>query len=43
MSKEKNPGEGLSAAVLNYAALIPLSYKINLNGLNLYDKLDKLI
>jgi len=43
MSKEKNPGEGLSAAHLNYAALIPLSYKINLEGLDLYDKLDKLI
>jgi hypothetical protein len=43
MSKGENPGEGLNPAQLNYAALIPLSYKINLSGLNLYNKLDKMI
>lgn len=45
MSKEKNPGEQFlgSPAILNYAGLVPLSYKMNLKGLDLYDKLDKLI
>lgn len=43
MSKGENPGESFKPEDLNYAALIPLSYKINLSGLNLYNKLDKMI
>ena len=43
MSKGENPGEGLDPIQFNYAALIPLSYKINLNGLNLYNKLEEII
>ena len=39
MSKQLHPGEGMEAQV-SYGALLAQSYKINLNGLNLYDQLE---
>ena len=41
MSKNEHPGEAMQAQP-NFGVLLALSYKINLTGLNLYDKLDKL-